>query len=412
MSARPEPRPTLRTRPAIELLPCLFALLSPFASHSAAAQSVGNGVKVGEGRLHPTLDLELRFDSAAGYLGQPPVLAPEAITHVRPGLRFELPAPRFTLTANAKLTLVYYTGLVSPGWSDPFRVDGEAEARLLYDPTGHLSADVSNRFIRSDRTQSAAIGLGIVSAFNETRAALTYKPGGGALELSPQASFTLERFDAAAGDVPALELSRLNYQDVSAGLEGRWRFFPKTAFALEAGYRQRWYRDPGQLPASIVRGNAGVVGLLTPKVSAVAKLGYARDLGPTLVGGLIAQLEGTYRITDTSHVRLGYARMLSPVPLYGTFRGDRVLAETRLVFGGKLTLRGEGSLDLLTFTTRGGRRDLLLNLVVSPEYELSAWLTLAAGYVLAVRGSEGSAEDVTGANFVRNEVYVRISLLY
>ena len=51
-----------------------------------------NGFKVGEGRLHLYLELEGRFNSAAGFFDSQNalVVSPELVAYFRPGTRFEL----------------------------------------------------------------------------------------------------------------------------------------------------------------------------------------------------------------------------------------------------------------------------------------------------------------------------------
>jgi hypothetical protein len=53
---------------------------------SAAAASPGNGIRLGgsEGRLHPFLDVELRYDSNVSYTPANEAVA-DLILHARPG---------------------------------------------------------------------------------------------------------------------------------------------------------------------------------------------------------------------------------------------------------------------------------------------------------------------------------------
>src|SRR5688500_12814828 len=90
------------------------------------AQSAGNGIKVGEGRLHPFLETELRLDTAAGFFrGRGPVatLQPELIFHLKPGARLELSGANVDVNANAYLDWVQYTGFLTPNSNTASRLD-------------------------------------------------------------------------------------------------------------------------------------------------------------------------------------------------------------------------------------------------------------------------------------------------
>src|SRR5689334_7755817 len=98
------------------LLPSISAAQAP--SQAAVVSHNGpNGLKVGEGRLHPFVDLEPRLDTVAGYFppsgSGPPssTPSPELIIHLRPGVKFELPSNTVAIDFAANSDYLYYTGL-------------------------------------------------------------------------------------------------------------------------------------------------------------------------------------------------------------------------------------------------------------------------------------------------------------
>src|SRR3954471_3004980 len=80
------------------LFPSISAAQVPPSQATLVSHGGPNGLKVGEGRLHPFFDLEPRLDTAAGFFpptgSGPPSNAPsaEVVMHLRPGMRFELPS--------------------------------------------------------------------------------------------------------------------------------------------------------------------------------------------------------------------------------------------------------------------------------------------------------------------------------
>ena len=100
----------------------LILLCGLCVSASAFAQlDEPNGIKIGDGRLHPYLDLEARFDSAVGYFGKPPTLTPDVPFRFRPGLRFELPGTNNIIHFNGNAEYVFYPGFFASGTREASR---------------------------------------------------------------------------------------------------------------------------------------------------------------------------------------------------------------------------------------------------------------------------------------------------
>ncbi len=391
---------------------------------NAPARPPANGLKVGDGRLHPFIELQTRFDSAAGFLnahdrGQPPKLRPELIVHVRPGARLDVPGDALQLGLNGNLDLLWYTGLLSEGSNNFSRVQGQGALDLLFNPGGTVELRLGDTLVRTDRAENPSVGVGVLSLYNQVRAELGIRPGGGALEIVPGASYTLERFsplaDGVLPDCPPSEplcspaaVSALNYGNAAFTLRGSYKFLPKTAVVLDARYDLRDYTG-GSREARMLTGSAGISGLVTPKISVLAKLGYANDYAVEDVRSVIATVEGAWLASETANVRVGYLRRLEPVAFFGSYVDDRAYAEARALVGGRLSARVYGSFDLLTFQ-EAPRRDTLWRLDVGPDYALTRWLVVGAGYMLTTRASSQSTAQTF--NFARHEGYLRATLSY
>ncbi|RKG96302.1 hypothetical protein D7Y13_41105 [Corallococcus praedator] len=417
------------TQPGTFRLALTALVLAALLPLTASAQGMGgrppggNGIKVGNGRLHPTLDLETRLDSGVGYFldqGTGPLspdLSGELALHVRPGLMLDVPSQKLALSLRGNLDYVVYTGLLTPGSSAATHLEGMADLALRFDPEGTLSVEVGDQLTRSDRTRTVALGAGILSLYNEARVRAQWKPGGGALELTPSVAYAMEFFEPLGG-LPAvgcteaecdpLAASQFNYGNLRLGVEGRWRFLPKTAVVADTGLTYRGYFNDTTTPsATLVHVMAGVAGLVSPRITLTAKAGWSQNLGAGGGGNVVALAEGTYLWGPTLTLKGGYLRAFEPVAAYGTFRDDRIFAEARSLMGSRLALHAAGAVDFIAFT--GERNDTLVSLDLGPEYQFRPWLVGAVGYTLSSRSSSLSA---SGFNYTRNEGYARLSVTY
>lgn len=389
----------------------LLAALLP-----AGGQAEPNGLKVGEGRVHPYFDLVQSYDSAAGYFsvgqGRTPTLSGELVTHFRPGFRLELANPNTLVDLSGNVDYVLYTGLVTPGSQSASRLQGEANIGAAFNKSGPVEVQLSDRLIRSDRTHNPSVAVGALSLFNEAKLALPIRPGGGALEISPSATFSFELFDTFSAQLPPgcpasspgcdpQALAANNYTNLGAGLEGRWRFLPKTALVLGASYDWRGYSG-GQ--AQLLRATAGLAGLLSPKVTTVLRAGYSQDFA----GGaatVVGQAEVGYLMSETASLRLGYLRTLNPVAIYGVFGDDRGYLDSRFLLGGKLTLLASAAFDFLTYYSKTNpRSESGLTLNLGPEYQFKPWLIGGLGYTFMNRNSTPA--------YSRHEGFARLTITY
>jgi len=388
----------------------------------------GNGLKVGAGRLHPFFTLESRLDTGVGYFLNDETPNPddvredqsgEVVLRLRPGLRLDIPSSKVTFNAAAQAEYVLYTGLLEKQSTYGSHLEGEANLAAHFNPEGQVGFVLADQFIRSDQTRNAALGAGVLSLFNELRANLPLRPGGGAIEVVPEAAWGVEFFSPIGVAIPVgcvegvcdpVEVDTFDYNNLRVGADARWRFLPKTALVLETDLDIRSYFSGTSPNALLWRSMVGLAGLVSPKIAVNAKVGWAQNFGEVGGSTLIAQLEGTWLYSPTMTLKGGYYRTLNPVAAYGLFRDDRGYAEARALFGGKLVLHGYAAVDFLGFSSPTvPRSDTLVTLDVGPEYQFKPWLVGAAGYLLSVRSSSLAG---TGVNYNRNEFYLRLTLVY
>lgn len=403
----------------------MLAALWPLLAQAQQSPPLGNGFKVGDGRLHTSFDLEARYDSAAGYFPPPDnvertyvtdKLSGEALLHVRPGVWLEVPGSKVAVDFKGDVDYVHYTGLLTRDSTATSHIEGLGDLKLTFSPDSPVSVEVGDHFQRSDRTTSVALGAGVLSLFNELRLGVPLRPGGGAITVTPQIAWGMEFFKPLGGLFPAgctdpvcdpKAVNQFQYNNLRASVQGRWAFLPKTAVVVDGDFNYRTYPYGGTPDALLLHAMGGLAGLLTQKIALTLKAGWGQDFGSTSHGALLAQADVTYMMTQTLTLKGGYVRTLEPVANLQLFRDDRGFLEAQMLLGGRLTLRGTTSLDFLAFEE--GRRDTVYQLSLGPQYQFQRWLVVGAGYLLGLRSSTTPG---AGINYTRHEGYVRMTVAY
>ncbi len=402
---------------------CVAVMLA-LASVTAFAEPLAeNGIKIGDGRLHPYFDLEGRYDSAAGLFGPTATLGGEIIMRFRPGVKFELTSPATAINFNGNAEYVWYTGAISSNSRDASRFQTDIGLDAAFNKTGPIEFQIGDQLTRSDRTANPAIGIGVISLFNNARVAVPIHPGGGALEVAPRGAFQVEFFEpllpgavpgCAANDPkcqPTL-LSTMNYYNIQVGLGAKYKFLPKTAaiFDAQLDFRNYFTAAATNRPATLFKTMVGMSGLITTKVSVVAQAGYGGEYLGSGAQTFIAQAEVGFLPNSVSAINIGYLRTLQPVPIYGTFGDDRGYLTARTELFDRLTLAANASIDFLTFYTAASRQDLVIGVGGGPTYRFTSWLSAALAYNLGLRTT--SERTTPGIAFARHEVIARITVAY
>lgn len=407
----------------------LALLVAPAARAQALVEA--NGIKIGDGRLHPFLNLLGRYDTAAGFFGANNTLAGEVIVQVQPGLRFVLDSDSTSIAFNGNAEYVWYTGLINPTSVNASRFQTSVGLDTAFNRDGAVEVQLGDQLTRSDRTQNAAVGIGVISLFNNAYLRFPIHPGGRALEFTPRVDWAVEFFQpllggavpgCSAGNItcdPA-NLSKMNYSSVIPGLGARWKFLPKTALTFDSSLNIRTYWNPttgtgSNLNALVFGARVGLAGLITSHFAVTANVGYGGDFSNLGRGGfssVIAQVDLGWLPREGSSVHLGYSRTAQPVPVYGTFGDDRVYIEARATFLQRLGLTANFGFDNLTFyaplnTTNFSRVDQLLTGGAALEYRFSSWFFAALQYGFSARLSA-----TVSTQFVRHEPSLRLTFQY
>lgn len=403
-----------------QLRACVAAAAFVCAVLPGAAQAEANGFKFGNARLHPFFDLELRFDSAAVSVpttGTAYSIASDLLVHFRPGLKLEMPTTGlFTFNLNGNVDYVWYTGVINSGTRSASHLAADADLDLGINRDGQFGVDIGDHFTRSDRTNSTpGAGVGFLSLYNDARLKVNIRPYRGAISIEPGYHFTAEVFELlGAAGTTTVDPKDYDYLNHNIQLGGRWKFLPKTAMLLDTsfGIRNALSANATSKEMLTLKAMLGAGGLLTTHWEVLLKLGWGYDFTHSTYSSIIGQAEVGYLLSETSAFRLGYIRTFEPTGgdflSYGV---DRFYLDGRMLFGGKLTARGNVGVDILSFagaSSSKGQVNLVLDL--GAEYEVLSWLNVAAGYTLTYYAGTNVYYNLN--NFTRNEGYLRVRFIY
>ncbi len=432
----------------------LGAVLVGALAH-ADAPPKPNGIKIGDGRLHPFLSVRASYDSAAGFFPSgtggtgTEAIRGDFIITPSAGLAFALDTPSTAVNFKGQGGFVWYTGLVTPGATPMSYVNALVGLDTAFNKTGPVEIQLGDTFSRSNATANLASSIGIISLFNSAYLAVPIHPGGGAISVTPKIRWDVEFFSPQLATSRGLTgcgttdircnptlLQEMNYSNLNASLGGKWKFLPKTAVVADLQFDWRSYfntSDPARpttpgtpaqtagtnLTAYILRGTAGLSGLITSRLSVLALIGGAGDFGLGRGVSPLAQAEVAYLGSEIT-VRGGYLLTMNAVPVYGTFGQHRGYADFRATFFGRLTTRLFGAFDYIDFPaindTVGGttmlvdRNDFFVTVQAEVTVQIISILSAGVSYNLGWR-IPGTGAPV-GNQYVRHEPALTVTLSY
>jgi len=387
-----------------------------------AAASPGSGIRLGgsSGRLHPYLELESRWDSNVAFSEQGQATS-GFILHVRPGLVLEAPGDPAALDLRADLDWAQYLGTSS----DLSRLYGEAQLGVGVNRKGTLGLELTDAFRRTSSTTVLNFGGALVSNTNQLDLAVPYRPGGGAFVTTFTGGWALETYEPfASGRLcpantpscdPAL-VSKLGYSDLSAGLDLRWKFLPRTAAILQGEY---WTRLPVSnlgAKASGFRAWTGLAGLFTAHLAGTLKGGYGTAYNaPGSISSWLANLEAEWLPFETAGLKLGYIHDVGVDPgPDGGYTSHRVYADGHMLFSGRYTATLDSSFEYRAYPRSSVQAADLFTFGPSVEAEVARWLRVGAGYAYTKRTSQlaSGTPALPGYRFDKSEVYLRVRGTY
>jgi len=399
-----------------------------------ALAALGNGIRVGgaEGRLHPFVELELRYDSNVAAVFSPNQNIADLILHLRPGLQLTVPGESVAVELRAMLDWAQYFGVEDPLSKDLSALFASVSLGVGFNRGGQVGLEIDEQFSRSNQPAVYSLAAGVFSNYNALSLSVPWRPGGGAMTVTLAGEWVIESFEApvsgqfcdpATGNPfcdPA-HLSELGYNNFSAGLGVNWKFLPKTAALLDLS----WFtRVPNSTLYSLgvtgLRAQAGATGLVTAHFAATVKAGYATTLDLTLdpavvpqpdlsqFGTWLATLSAEWLPSASSTLKLSYTHDLGVDPgiAFSLFTVSHVTLDGRIKLNSLLSASLTGDLALLSYRDSAASTSTILTVRPALQAELSRWLQLELAYQFTDRSSD-LANPPPGWEYVKNEIWLR-----
>ncbi|HXX32562.1 MAG TPA: outer membrane beta-barrel protein, partial [Myxococcaceae bacterium] len=338
-------------------------------------------------------------------------------------LNLEIDGGNNTFGLNGYIDYVYYTNWITAGASDASRFDAAATLHGEFNRDGAVGFNVADTFSRSNNTYTPSIAVGVISLYNQLAVSVPIRPGGKALEILPHVAYGVELFSQYSGATPGNcptcnpnTLSQNNYQDLQGGIDVRLKFLPETAAIFTSTYDARFYNDtnPAVNPnASELKLQIGLAGLITTKLSAVIKAGWAQGFGTGSISTVIGQAEVTWLATELANLTVGFLRDVYPVSGYGSYIDDRPYLSGKIFIGGRLSVSLTAAYDFFDYATSpvnpSGRNDSQLTFNATAEYQALRWLIVGGGVLFTYHTS---SLNFNSYNYTQWVPYVQVTFTY
>ncbi len=284
---------------------------------------------------------------------------------------------------------------------------------------------VDDDFRRQVSTTSlAASSRAVVSNWNALSLSVPWTPGGGALVVTASGQWLLETFEKYQDDAGGIDVGDYGYSQVRGGAEVLWRFLPRTSAVFSGGYFTRSPNSPTRADeATGFDLAAGITGLLTPRIAATAKVGYAATSAQragALSGAtpppsedastFVSDVGLEWLPLETMSVRAGYTRSLGVDPLASVYVADGVNGAVRVRVAARFAFHAGARYDRLKFTSISGAETSFLRVDPGIDGMVGKWLNVGVGYVYSTRVATWPAAPVP--DYAKNEVFLKLGLTY
>ncbi len=375
---------------------------------SAASASAGNGIRLGgtDGRLHPFLDYETRYDSNVSYVSNQ--RQGDLILHVRPGAELKIPGDRAVIEFSGAIDWAQYLG-VEADTGDLSRLYADASFAALLNPRRPVSIRIDDDFRRQISTSSLAFASAVIANSNALTLSIPFKPGGGALVLTARGQWLLESYQAySAGQ----DVSDLGYNEFRTGLDAQWKFLPRTSATFQAGFFSRLPNSSTSTnKASGVDVLAGVTGLVTPHVGVSLKAGYGGAFGSgNDFSTFLADIGTEWLPAEGASLRLGISRAFGIDPSASVYSTNSVYATGRMKMVQRYSFQTTVRYDYLSFAKLDAT-SAFFRIEPGIEGTVSRWLTATIAYAYSSRISDFPA-GIPVADYSKQEAWLKLGFTY
>ena len=226
----------------------------------------------------------------------------------------------------------------------------------------------------------------------------TWSPGGGRITGTLRYTNSIDIFEQSSGFSYANSLTHQLLLDVS------WKWLPKTALFVQAsqGYVTYLSGNPqGKVSSFPLRVYAGLRGLITPKITALAALGYVNAFyssGATtsgFLGSSYVDLQAILTPSMFNRLTVGYHQDFSNSVISNFYYQYSFYASYVQQIAGRLSLDVSGRVSHLSYqgllfdpANPDGRTDNTLQAGVTLDYFFRSWIYAGVGYSLSANFSD------------------------
>jgi hypothetical protein len=398
------------------------------AGHEATGINLGEGVM-----LHLGLGAEAGYDSNV-YYGSTSAAAPivssamirtTAFAEINNGTLGGGAPTGLTYSARAGLTYRRYTQ--DDNGLGRYQNGFMPSAGLSLNTTaGPWAFGLSDAFVRIEDPPYGAAGAGPIARDNNVASAqVAWSPGGGRISSTLRYTNVIDIFETGSNFEYANNLAHGLLLDVA------WKWLPKTAIFLQLSQGWITYLNSsaettgtGKHDSYPLHAVVGLRGLVTPKISAVASLGYGNAFyssGATTSGWLgstYLDLQATMVPTMLSRIILGYHQDFQNSVISSFYYDYSLYASYSQQIAGRMTAdisaryshrRYEG----LLFDTSGKvRNDNLFVVGATLDYYVRNWIFGGVGYSLAADFSDYTLPGGAPVDYVKHQVFARLGVTY
>lgn len=407
---------------------CRLSLAVVVAVVFVSTGSVGfadesDGIQAGAFRVQPGLRLLQGFDSNIYYedVSEDPTSGLKL--EVNPSLRLETPSPRTTdvdLSLDATWEQYFNESTADVSDQSGLEVNGQLAVRL--NANGLVSVRPANHLRRTNDSAFDEQGDAFRALYNQASLDLGIHPGG-AIRTSrlgfsgfARLLHRIWRYDNRAA---------MNRAAIGGELEVKWNFLPKTALFLNGSYQSvRWANDRltalGQVPDTEIetqlstpnvdsrpwRVTGGLSGLVTRRLSVLARVGYAR--GNYRASSAFADNAGAQQsprevvgegrvevhVNPTTSFRFGYLRDFADSSFSNYLRYHRLYTGVEAA-ASRLTLNVDGYLQFNDYSRvdfdlfdEANRNDTVVGASVGLDFAITSWWDIGTRYRLEFRDSQ------------------------
>lgn len=348
----------------------------------------GDGIRLGEVVIHPSVQTELAWQSNVHRLEEPldRQHPDDWWLRIAPQIRAEKSGGRARFALHALYDWRKYAYNTELDSFDDFEVGGA----LSVNEDRQLALAVENRTRAQSQPAEFELFGNHRRLSNAARVTTVYKPGS-ALEVKPGVFWNYDKF-SSTGET---DVTFAEKHTTGAIVDARWAFLSRTVLALTGEGGRVNYTESVPLAPPAGRdvntgsnwwhAEAGVVGQVRPKVNLALKVGYGQAVyrrGESLrdLRGVTALAKVEWIPRATNHVMLAYDRSFRDV-FFTNFRvSDRISAGYRHLIRGSWLAEASGAGAWQQYSEPFERRDFVARGDLAIRRVLREWADVGLAY--------------------------------